>query len=310
MQRDSVYNPASTKIPDGWKEGLERKSVLDKPRTAIVTKINNPVYCDRGYEISQEECDNLLHRKVNLVLFDNPTRYYQTSDYLWIYEECLDFDLENREDSQFHIPIYGNEDEMINPSQKSSEVFIHILQGIRLLSASYCIFLRGVSSVFNYNDHHRFDLSKLITLKYGKGMNYFIVQSSGDLGDGISVPNDVHSYVMSVIQSNMSVGLIKPEYIVGIFVQWCRRFDLASGAINDVEVKFCRLQELYKSINAEDIYFDTVDDMLVKAFSYILDVPDHTINDEEKRIECLKKILNNGLAKLENEFMSYYSSVE
>ena len=306
MKLGGMYNPASTELPNDWDTKIDRKTVLERPLSAIVGRINKAVYCDRGYEISEDECNNLLNTKVTLIIYDNVTGYFQTTEYLWIYRECLDIEKEEKEDIQFGIAFNNVPDEMIDHNINPCERLI-ILQCVKMLIASYNLFLRNVKSMFDYN--MAMPLEKQMKRKYVRGMHYFLTSLQTEFGT--SHPDDIIRHIYSVMTSDdVSVTLIKPTYLIGVFVQWSCRMDEAAKIIGENKSSFDRLHVMHVAINANDIYYEAIDELVSSIFSIVMDKPDESFDLEALRLKDIRDTIKESISKLSSEYMSYYNSAE
>ena len=307
MKRDSVYNPSSTELPEGWTEGAERKKVLEKSKSAFVIRINNPVYSRDGYQISDEECDDILHRKVTLILYDIPTQYYQTSDYLWIFEECLEFERDMDSDStSFNIPIWLEKiDECIDTTQTLERVKSPICQSVRMLKIAYDLFLKCLENMFYTHLTRTGRLTENLSLcSYTIGLDKFIEES-----DKLIDENDdgAASFVLQhIVCDDITPVFIKPEYIDSVFVQWTYRFGIVTDIIESQLYRYEKLHDLYISIDAFEEYDDHINNILSKLLDAVLSKPYHNQSEEILARNVFVKILTEGIHSLECDFWPAY----
>lgn len=306
MKRDSIYNPASTDLPEGWSEVAERKKVLEKSKSAIVIKINNPVYSRDGYQVSDEECDDILHRKVTLIVYDIPTRYYQTSEYLWIFEECLEIESNKEVCESFRIPIQlENVDECIDTTQTLESVKTPICQSIRMLKNAYDLFLKCLENMFHTQLTRTGTLTENLALcSYASNMDKFIKESNALIDEN---DDGAASYVLQhIICDDITPVFIKPEYINGVFVQWLYRFRIVTNIIESQLYKYEKLHDMYISIDAFEIYDDNISDMLSELLDTVLTKPWHNQFEEITMRNDIVKILTEGIHSLECHFWPTY----
>ena len=86
--------------------------------------------------------------------------------------------------------------------------------------------------------------------------------------------------------------------------------DEAAKIIGENKSSFDRLHVMHVAINADDIYYGVIDDLVSSIFSIVMDKPDESFDLEALRLKDIRDTIKESISKLSSEYMSYYISAE
>lgn len=313
----SLYNPSSTNYLKKWKLNAERKDFLSEYRYATVIKNANLVYSGDGYPLSDEFCKQLLNTTVVLFRYDIPTHYYQTTDYLWIHEDCLQFDpvtkSSDSNDEQFYIPITLSPVLCEDRDQRRDALIIPIRQSIITLYSAYKMFLSNIYLAFQINmvEASEYASESFSLNEYASGMDDFIIDTYKSIIQ-CEDPNDWLSRTLSYVKYRddperlFDKGCIKADCIFSPFSRWIKFFTGTTDIVYRYSERYGQLWMIFRTVSAEEIYLKCVNEVISSLLNEILSFPFNDHSEELKRIHRIRLIMRRGIKNLETIYSETY----